>query len=936
MKKATFKNFATIAALALVFAIAFGITFGVCDAHVFAPAEVGYASSAETSATSDYYASIEAIDASVKGSSFRTQLARLIGPSSNGGTHKSQPTYKGLINVFPDTDANPSNKSQMLWYYTGTVAKSGTNREHVWPKNGGKAFPAESETGSDAHHLRPTDQQLNSSRSSLSFGEVPQVAGNIVKEYGSTTYSNLCYKTSQYFYPGVGYRGSTARILMYVQTRWGDAYNLQFVLGDGNNKTIGDIETLMKWHLEEPVTEAEKLRNDEVQKIQGNRNPFIDHPEYAERIYCYDGKSYNSKLQAVVAAHAGTEPITKISFKETSVSLGVGETTTLTPTYAPTNAKREVTWTSSDSTVASVDANGKVTAKANGTATITVASKENSSIKASVTVTVKSVTSISVSGAPTKTTYNDGEAFSSAGITVTAHFSDGTTKIVPNTSCQWLDGTTRANTLSAGSASVICKYGTHEAIINGITVNKVVAGTKTTINLDSTSSSGSYAWYGWEANGMQGKVYMYKNTQKNAIQMNNKTNVCCYLYNTTAAPNNILSITIKLKEGSDKTFEVRTSNTPFTEGTSQPTTGKSVGTITASTNATTLKINSTDKYFAICYTGTGACYIESIEILYGEETPVCDHTYGEWTITKAATTESTGLKSHSCTKCGHTETQVIPKVTCEHTYGNWTVTKEATYQEEGSQSRTCTKCNHTETQTIPKLVCTDHTYGDWQVTKDPTYKEEGSKTHSCTKCGHTETESIEKLVCTDHSYGDWTVTKEATETESGIKTRTCENCGHKDEQVIPKTGCDHEFGGWYITKEPTGTEAGEKTRKCLLCGHAETAVVPATGEVSDVTAKDFIDAVNAIKNATTEEEKADAIAYAESVFGSLTSQDKTSSEVTEAFNTLYEIKNPPTIIVVKEQLSGGAIAGIVIGCVASVSIVAVIAILATRKKRLAK
>lgn len=854
MKKATFKNFATIAALALVFAIAFSITFGVCDAHVFAPVEVGYASSAETSATSDYYASIESIDASVKGSSFRTQLARLIGPSSNGGTHKSQPTYGELINVFPKTDANPDNKSQMLWFYTGTVAKSGTNREHVWPKDGGKAFPKETQTGSDAHHLRPTDHNLNSTRQSYSFGEVKQISGNIVAEYGSKSYDNLCYldKDLGLFYPGVGYRGATARILMYVQTRWGDQYNLQFVLGAGHCKTIGDIETLMKWHLEEPVTEAEKLRNDEVQKIQGNRNPFIDHPEYAERIYCYDGKSYNSKLQAVVAEHAGTEPIAKISFKETSVSLGVGETTTLTPTYAPTNAKREVTWTSSDSTVASVDANGKVTAKANGTATITVASKENSSIKASVTVTVKSVTSISVSGEPTKTTYNDGEAFAPAGITVTAHFSDGTTKIVSNTSCQWLDGTTRANTLSTGSASVICKYGTHEAIINGITVNKVVAGTKTTITLDSTSSSGSYAWYGWEANGMKGKVYMYKNTQKNAIQMNNKTNVCCYLYNTTAAPNNILSITIKLKEGSDKTFEVRTSNTPFTDGTSQPTTGKSVGTITASTNATTLKINSTDKYFSIGYTGTGACYIESIEILYGEETPVCDHTYGEWTITKAATTERTGLKSHSCTKCGHTETQVIPKVTCEHT------------------------------------------------------------------------------------YGDWTVTKEATETESGIKTRTCENCGHKEEQVIPKTGCDHEFGGWYITKEPTGTEAGEKTRKCLLCGHAETAVVPATGEVSEVTAKDFIDAVNAINNTTTEEEKANAIAYAESVFGSLTSRDKTSPEVTEAFNTLYEIKNPPTIIVVKEQLPGGAIAGIVIGCVASVAVVAVIAILATRKKRLAK
>lgn len=267
MGKTGFRTFATFTVLLLVLATAFTLIFGLCDAHIFAPLDIASATSAEATTSADYYASVESL--STNGASFRSSLASLI-----TSTHTSQPTYKNLINVFPDTDANPDNKSQMLWFYTGTVAKSGTNREHVWPKNAGNAFPAESETGSDAHHLRPTDQQLNSTRGNLSFGEVPQTAGNIVKEYGSTTYDNLCYKTSQYFYPGVGYRGATARILMYVQTRWGDAFNLQFVLGDGNNKTIGDIETLMKWHLEEPVTAAERLRNDEVQKSKATAIPL--------------------------------------------------------------------------------------------------------------------------------------------------------------------------------------------------------------------------------------------------------------------------------------------------------------------------------------------------------------------------------------------------------------------------------------------------------------------------------------------------------------------------------------------------------------------------------------------------------------------------------------------------------------------------------------
>ncbi len=615
MGKTTFRTFATFTVLLLVLATTFTLIFGLCDAHIFAPLDIASAASVEASTSADdYYASVENL--TTDGASFRSSLASLI-----TSTHKSQPTYKNLINVFPDTDANPDNENEMLWFYTGTVAKSGTNREHVWPKDGGKAFPAESQTGSDAHHLRPTDQQLNSSRGSLSFGEVSQTAGNIVKEYGSTTYDNLCYRTSQYFYPGVGYRGATARILMYVQTRWGDAYNLQFVLGDGNCKTIGDIATLMKWHLEEPVTEAEILRNEAVYKIQGNRNPFIDHPEYAERIYCYDGKSYNTELKSVVAQYGTSESITSLALKNTEMSLCVGETTTLSPIYTPSNAIREVNWTSSNPSVATVSANGKVTAIANGTATITVSSKADATIKASATITVKSVSSISVSGQPQKTTYNSGETFDTTGITVTAHFTDNSTKIISNSSCQWLDGTTRTASLSAGTTSVICNFisegKTFSSTINGITVSSIVNGGSTLITLDDTTASGKYDWYAWSADDLSGQCCIYANKDKSAMQMNKKSGIACYFYNTTPVPNSIVSIKITLAEGSDKSFDIYTSNTPYSSGTSFPTTGTKRGTLTADTNGVTLDINTTDRYFTINYNGSNACYIESIEILYG-------------------------------------------------------------------------------------------------------------------------------------------------------------------------------------------------------------------------------------------------------------------------------------------------------------------------------
>lgn len=252
-----------------------------------------------------YYTSINNADYGVN---LRSSLKRLI-----TDTHKKETTYSGLKSVFEVADADPKKSGNIIWFYSGTSVKfsgfgssnGATNREHVWPKAAGKAFPAETKAGSDGHHLRPTETQLNSIRGDKSFGIVPQTSANIAAQNGSTTYATgdfLSYKDSTYFYPGKGFRGQTARILFYVQVRWGNEYNLKFVLGSGSVKTIGDIETLMKWHLEEPVSESERLRNQEVFKIQGNRNPFIDVPDYACNIYARDGESYNTKVSNVCAA----------------------------------------------------------------------------------------------------------------------------------------------------------------------------------------------------------------------------------------------------------------------------------------------------------------------------------------------------------------------------------------------------------------------------------------------------------------------------------------------------------------------------------------------------------------------------------------------------------------------------------------------------------
>ena len=705
---------------------------------------------ADAATSNDYYAPL-ADDLNKTGTAFRAQVASLITSTHKESTYKTNSTYDDLLDVYPKSDADPNKAGNILWFYTGTSVKmptnfnSGTNREHVWPKQAGDAFPEKSYAGSDAHHLRPTDNSLNSSRGNKSFDEVPQTNANIVAENGSKTYDNLCYGNSTFFYPGVGYRGATARILMYLQTRWGDDYNLKFVLGDGHSKTIGDIETLFKWHLEEEPTAEEIARNEAVYKYQGNRNPFIDHPEYAEMIYCYDGEGYNDELQAVLAQYGGyldgvgdsTIEVTSVSISPSTTNLTAGEKVTLSATVLPENAVKTVTWTSSNPNVASVDANtGVVTAVSAGTATITATSTKTPSIKGTATINVKSVSAISITGTPTKTAYEAGEKFNPTGITVKATYSDSSTATIPNSQITWLDGTTRQATLSQGTTAVIAKYGTLEKTISGITVKASTTASITISRSSFSSSSGAYAWYNWSTGGINGYGFMYP-SNKDQIQMNmNKTSK--YIYNTTPIPGGIKSITIKGSDG--KTFEVRTSSTAFGQVSGGATGGTVKGTITLSSTGTTLDISSTDQYFALTYTSSsGAVYLDEIIIVYGvgagSET-TCQHTASDWIIDSQGDCQNAGAKHTECTKCGEVLDAVEIPATNNHSWGNWQVVDIASCSATGKETRECSVCHQIETNITAK---TSHNWSDWVDNGN------GTETRVCSTCQEPETRSCANL-----------------------------------------------------------------------------------------------------------------------------------------------------------------------------------------------
>lgn len=672
------------------------------------------------SSTTAYYSGnyYNSIDTSLRGDDFRDKLANLITT-----THTNYTSYAGLANAYKTTDAVPNKSGYITWFYTGTEVKfSGfggkggqTNREHVWPKDGGSAFSATSECGSDAHHLRPTECNLNSTRGSKSFGEVEQSTQNVVNQnksasYGDGTADSLCYTSGSFFYPAAGYRGATARILMYVQTRWGNKFNLQFVDGAGHSKTIGDFKTLMKWHLEELPTQEEINRNQAVYEIQGNRNPFIDHPEYAAYIYSEAGSYYANngttmanEVNALLAnnnpygGQTNVEP-TKLTLDEYSCTLEVGQSRALTLGVVPANGNKSVTWESKNNSVATVDQNGKITAVSTGTATIAAVSKVNANVAAYCVVTVvkpRSVVMVEVDGTPTKTVYNAGDKFDPTGLTVTVLFDSGDVETVPLADCKWTDGNTLEETLSAGTTTVKCSYKgvTSDNIVSGITVNKVVAAQKTiTITVGSFGNAG-YNWQNWTAGDVSGFAYLY--TSGGKMQFNRKKGTA-YLYNETALSGGIKSITMK----GDGEWQLLTNNVAYPQKTGYASGGTDCGNLTLTVSGVTWTLDGSNEYFALNLISTGAAYPTEIVITYGNAAEECEHVAGEWKTEKAATCVADGKRVQRCSVCNevlHSETIAATG----HAYGEWTVRTEPTETTDGLKERRCQHCDDVQTEVVP-------------------------------------------------------------------------------------------------------------------------------------------------------------------------------------------------------------------------------------------
>lgn len=194
-------------------------------------------------------------------------------------------TYNSLRTQYVNVDKDLNVPGNIIGYYDGS-SMNGTwdsgktyNREHTWPHS--KGADKDTPMGHDMQSVRPANTAINSDRGNTPYGE-----------HGAYyDPDEVAINNSWYVPSNLGsYRGDCARAILYDYVVYGEAggYKNDLYLGNaqllsklGTNGVFESIPVLLKWHMNDPVSLTEMVRNDGAHTYQGNRNPFIDYPELA-------------------------------------------------------------------------------------------------------------------------------------------------------------------------------------------------------------------------------------------------------------------------------------------------------------------------------------------------------------------------------------------------------------------------------------------------------------------------------------------------------------------------------------------------------------------------------------------------------------------------------------------------------------------------------
>ncbi len=239
-----------------------------------------------------YYSTI---DFSQTGDNLKNQLTTLI---TNTHTTNLPYTATGTTDTWDalyQTDLNPTNSNNVLLVYgwndtdtdiTNDLSRDKTFschtsscsglwvREHVYPRSLGTPNLGFEFAGADAHHLRSIDSDRNNSRSNRKFEEGSGIDMSYITIAGN-------------WYPGNQWKGDIARMIMYMYVRYPSQCLPNNVgVGSTSYSNFGDMPNVfLDWNAQDPVSQYEINRNNILNAIQGNRNPFIDNPYLATIIW---------------------------------------------------------------------------------------------------------------------------------------------------------------------------------------------------------------------------------------------------------------------------------------------------------------------------------------------------------------------------------------------------------------------------------------------------------------------------------------------------------------------------------------------------------------------------------------------------------------------------------------------------------------------------
>jgi endonuclease I len=213
----------------------------------------------DTSTMPEYYSSI---GSELSGTALIDALNILLNTNFTGYSYSAANEFLAV------TDADPNNPDNIITVYSRTSVDGEWdggvtwNKEHVWPQSlldedAGNSI----NSASDLHNLKPAVPSENSSR-------------------GNKYYDNIT--TNDTYEPHDDVKGDVARILFYMMVMYDE---LNLVDQAPGTHEMGLLSVLIQWHEMDPVDDFELNRNNVIYDYQGNRNPFIDNPEWVDLIW---------------------------------------------------------------------------------------------------------------------------------------------------------------------------------------------------------------------------------------------------------------------------------------------------------------------------------------------------------------------------------------------------------------------------------------------------------------------------------------------------------------------------------------------------------------------------------------------------------------------------------------------------------------------------